>query len=489
MTQGDIVKRERRAGVDIRKLIVVDSRDYVEEVRKALGASGYHVYTQKSVLGALDDAVRLGAIVLVGETVWRATERQERELFFTTSPEIYRLLVVNEGPLRRDLAVSRFHGHIKKHLGVSDVRHALWQIKSTEKVFTENRELRDFVDRATKELSFFIDVGKSLTSTSEPGQILDIILGKIQKMIRAEGWTIFLHDEQHDELAVVLVKRWGRRSSWKRKVVPPGKGIVGRTFLSGEPASVADVKSDRSYYAAVDAPDGVKVRSLMAVPIKSGGDTIGVLQVVNRRDGLPFDEKDLKLVLELVDQAAIAIERGKIYQRMAEMVITDDLTKLFNLRYLNRTIDVEMERSRRYGTPLSVIFMDMDFFKEVNDAHGHLMGSKVLAEVARLLIGKLRSVDIVSRYGGDEFVVVLPQTNISAALMIAERLRKAVANNVFLAEEGISLKLSASFGVASFPEHAETREQILALADKAMYRAKNKTRNCVFTIESSTPAC
>lgn len=479
-----MLRQERRTGVDIRRLVVIDTPEYVEGVRKALKSSGYQVHGQKNALGGIKEAARLGAIVLIGETTWRGTAKEEKELFLSNHPEIFKILVVNNEPLKKDLGINRFHGHIKKNFGAMDVRHALWQINSTQKVLTENRELRDFVARASRELSFFIDVGKSLTSTSESEQILDIIVGKIQRMIKAEGWTIFLCDDERRELTTVLVKKWGRRSSRKKRAVPAEKGIAGRVFQSGEPLNVADVNADAAFDREVDAPNGVKVRSVMAVPIRTGGNTIGVLEVVNRRDGLPFDDKDLKLVLDLVDQAAIAIERARIYQRMAEMVVTDDLTKLFNLRYLNRTIDIEMERSRRYGTSLSVIFMDIDFFKEVNDTHGHLMGSKVLAEIARLLISNLRTVDIVSRYGGDEFVVVLPQTPISAGLMIAERLRNAIANHVFLRDDGISIRISASFGVASFPEHAETREDILSLADKAMYGAKRKTRNCIFTIDT-----
>lgn len=483
-----MLRQERRAGVDIKKLVIVDTPPYVEGVKRALKSSGYNVRGQRNALTGLKDAARLGAIVLVGETVWRGTVKEEKDLFLSEHPEIFKLLVVNEGPLKKDLGVNRFHGHIKKNFGAMDVRHALWEINTTQKLLTENRELHEFVDRASRELSFFIDVGKSLTSTSEPEQILDIIVGKIQRMIQAEGWTIFLGNEDRSELSAVLVKRWGKRSSRKKRAVLPGNGIAGRVFLTGDPLNVADVKTEPCFDKEVDAPNGVQTRSVMAVPIKTGGDTIGVLEVVNRRDGLPFDDNDLNLVLELVDQAAIAIERARIYQRMAEMVVTDDLTKLFNLRYLNRTIDIEMERSRRYGTPLSVIFMDIDFFKDVNDAHGHLMGSKVLAELSRLLIANLRTVDIVSRYGGDEFVVVLPQTSIAAALMIAERLRRAIADHVFLRDDGISMRISASFGVASFPEHAETREEILALADKAMYCAKRKTRNCVFTIDTPDAA-
>jgi len=196
----------------------------------------------------------------------------------------------------------------------------------------------------------------------------------------------------------------------------------------------------------------------------------------------PFTKDDLDLLVKLMDYAALSIERVSLYHKMAELAITDDLTKLFNSRYLNRTIEVEIHRCERSRTSVSLIFMDIDYFKQVNDHHGHLVGSKLLVEVSQLLIRSLRSIDIVARYGGDEFVVVLPQTPPDVAAKVAERIRKAIAQNTFLKKDGYIIKITASFGVSSYPESAKTKEELLKLADEAMYRVKNYTRNGVYAI-------
>ncbi|MFQ5949630.1 MAG: GGDEF domain-containing protein, partial [Nitrospiria bacterium] len=184
---------------------------------------------------------------------------------------------------------------------------------------------------------------------------------------------------------------------------------------------------------------------------------------------------------KLVDQAALAIERSDLYQRMSDLASTDDLTHLYNIRYLDRILDMEIKRCQRYSAKLSLIFLDMDYFKLVNDEHGHLMGSQVLVEVAGILNKSLREVDIIARYGGDEFVVVLPETNMEIAARITRRVRTAIRSHEFLKEEGLSLRLTASFGIAGFPEQAKNKTDLIRLADQAMYKAKIMGRDKVFS--------
>lgn len=341
--------------------------------------------------------------------------------------------------------------------------------------------LRTELKAKTLELAQVLDIGKTLASSFELPKVLARIMEHMRAAVRAEGWAVFLLDELNQELVLEAVKgtKADRKNAFRMKV---GDGIVGWCAAEKEPKLIADVSKARRFPKKLGQVIGFNIRSLMAVPIISGQRLLGVIELFNKRDGAAFDGNDLAAASRLLDQTAIAIERATMYQRMADLVITDDLTKLFNTRYLHRTLDVEIERAMRYNLSVALVFMDLDYFKKVNDRHGHLTGSKLLVEVSQLLMRYVRKVDIVARYGGDEFVIVLPQTDVKAAKLIAERLRKKVEKNVFLKSENLSIKLTASFGIACYPEHAATKEDLVRLADEAMYRVKYESRNSVYVV-------
>jgi diguanylate cyclase (GGDEF)-like protein len=355
------------------------------------------------------------------------------------------------------------------------------RIFKESKVLYENNKLKYDLFSAKRELSFYEDMSKAFTSSLELSDILTKIMNRVKEMIEAESWSVLLVDQETGEL--VFEKTGAKKTKEIQKFrLKIGEGIAGWVAQEGIPVVVPDVSKDERFMGKIDKAIHFKTKSLICIPIKIKEQVLGVIELVNKTTGEHFGKEDLDLLMRLVDQIAIAIERTTLYQKMTELAITDDLTKLFNTRYLNRTIEIEIQRSSRYDTSVSLIFMDVDHFKRINDRYGHLVGSKVLVEMGQLLLKSLRTVDIVARYGGDEFVIVLPQTPPQSASQIAERMRKSIEQNTFLKKEGYVLKLTASFGVASYPESAKSKDDLIRIADDAMYRVKHQTRNAVYAI-------
>jgi len=337
------------------------------------------------------------------------------------------------------------------------------------------RDMGSAFRATTKRLSILTDIVKTANSILEPRKVIETIMAKIQQLIPSEAWSMLMVDESRQELTfeLALGEKGKDVSSFRVKI---GEGIAGWVAQTGKPTIVNDVSKDPRFAAKFDSETQFKTRSILCAPLISRGRTIGVVEIINRLGGR-FTQGDLEILLTLVEPCAIAIENAMLFQRAEQLTITDDLTKLFNSRYLNLYIGREIKRCKRHGIPLSVIFLDLDGFKGVNDQYGHLAGSRTLTEVGAILAQAVRESDILARYGGDEFVAVLPETPPSGALVIAERIRKAIEGHRFLSEQGLAARISASFGIASYPDHALTPEGLIQKADQAMYRVKERDKN------------
>ncbi len=330
--------------------------------------------------------------------------------------------------------------------------------------------------RLARQLSILMDIVKTANSILEPRKVIELVIEKVRLLVPSEAWSILLADEQRQELTFELalgVK--GKDLSSARVQVRRGCGRLGGA--DGQAGHRERCAQRSAIHGQVRrASTQFETRSILCAPLVSRGRTIGVVEVINRVGG-PFTRADLDLLLTLMEPCAIAIENAILFQRTEQLTITDDLTKLFNSRYLNLYLGREIKRCKRHGIPLSVIFLDLDGFKGINDNYGHLAGSGTLAEVGQILARVVRESDILARYGGDEFVVVLPETPASGALVIAERLRRAIEEHPFLSDQGLDARISASFGISTYPDHALSPEGLIQKADQAMYRVKEREKN------------
>jgi diguanylate cyclase (GGDEF)-like protein len=216
----------------------------------------------------------------------------------------------------------------------------------------------------------------------------------------------------------------------------------------------------------------------MAMPLQVREDLLGVIRVPLLRNEDVSGEAGENVTRYL---GAVAQVLSNIYQltRSRDLAMRDDLTKAYNRRFFETHLDEEIERSRRYGTLFSIIFLDLDDLKMVNNLYGHLSGSRTLQEVAKRILGAVRGIDKVVRFGGDEFCVILPQTDQDQAVAVANRVARAVSANALHIDPEIEVSITASFGIATYPTHAMTKEGLIRQADAAMYRVKSSTKNAV----------
>ncbi len=317
--------------------------------------------------------------------------------------------------------------------------------------------------RHSQELTIFHDVAKTLTSSLDLDSILQTIMEKMAEYFRPDTWSLLMVDEARDELYFAIAVG-DKAEALKDVRLKVGEGIAGWVAKNGEARIVPDVRNDPVFAGRVDETTQWETRSVICVPLRSKLRVLGVIQLVNVEMS-KFTQPELFFLQALCDYAAIAIENARWVEKIQELTITDDCTGLYNARHLYKTLETEVYRSSRFGYEFSILFIDLDHFKAVNDTHGHLIGSKLLAEIGYLIKAQLRLIDFAFRYGGDEFVVLLPQTSKDQALVVAKRLQRGLARQArSCRDEGLNLNIRASIGLATYPHDARTAHDVIRQA-------------------------
>lgn len=337
-------------------------------------------------------------------------------------------------------------------------------------VAVENARLFAEEQRRSRQLAFLNNISRTAISSDDPVHMLGEIAGEIQKNFSFDHIGIGLLDYGTKE--VEIKAEAGATAHATGKKIPLGTGILGRVARTGERALVQNALPGNLTGILPDS------RAVLCIPITYGDSLLGVLNVESRNENA-FLPQDVLILNTLADLLATALHNAFVFQKLQQQSITDGLTGIKTRRFFWEALSAEWKRASRSGRPFSVVLIDLDKFKEVNDTMGHFEGDLVLARVGRLLEQKSRQSNVVARYGGDEFIVLMPETGAEQAQVLAERLRQWLASDPMLAEHHIT----GSFGVASFPMHGFSIEDIIRVADAGMYVSKRSGGNLVSTAQ------
>ncbi len=307
----------------------------------------------------------------------------------------------------------------------------------------------------------------------EPDRLYEGIVNDASSLVGAEKCSLMMPDFGEKMLRVFAAKGAERWLMGNIKV-RPGEGIAGRVFERGVPILTDREEVIRQYTATVKPR--YKTPSSISMPLKVADETIGVLTLSDKYSGEPFSDNDISAVTHFASQASILLRLSDYYEQseqMRELSITDPLTGLFNRRYFDIRLEEESQRAKRYGLPMSLVLMDIDNFKLFNDSEGHLAGDYILKEIATVMSAAVRANDILVRFGGEEFVILMPQTSKEDALRVSERIRKNVREHIPRSWAKFPAKhITISAGISMYPECGDLKNHLFRCADKALYRAK-----------------
>lgn len=341
----------------------------------------------------------------------------------------------------------------------------------------ENARLYSLEQKRRAQLEAINAIARQTTAVLDRDQLLDKVCSLILQSFHVDHVAVALRDGD----SLVVCAHEGRLTANLAvgDRVPLGHGICCRALETGKPVLVNDVSTEPDY-----VPGFAETKAEMCLPLISFGESLGVLALESATANA-FDPMDMQPLESVADICATAIKNATFVETVKQQAYVDGLTGVFNRRLFEVRLLEEMERAQRYDSALSLIMVDIDHFKKLNDEFGHLLGDEVLKQVSALFGQQLRKADVVCRYGGEEFVIVVPETTGENAMGVADKLRRAVETHLF---PGVPRPVTVSLGVAEYPQQGKTRDEIVKAADSALYASKQAGRNRVTAASASQAA-
>lgn len=347
----------------------------------------------------------------------------------------------------------------------------------------KDKELLE-LQKSLHNISILYNISQAVNFIDDLKKLLHVIIQKALITLDAEKGSLMLYDYSINALQVRIVSGLQDKKledainngAVECAKIGIGEGIAGTVFLERKPI-ITNLGSADPRFIAKEVLSNTK--SLLCAPLIAKGEVIGVINITNKKHDKLFNQKDLEFVTSLANQAAIAIDNAKLY----ELATKDGMTKLYIYRHFMTLLENEARRCARYKRNMSLIMMDIDNFKRINDTYGHLTGDTILRRLASTLQETVRTIDIPARYGGEEFVVILPETDKKDACIIAERIRKNISEIVVKVNKNENLSPTVSMGIAQYSTDSQDPKELINCADTALYFSKHNGKNMVSTYE------